>query len=47
MLGGLNFYLYFQGRYLANRVDVGLWFSVYVSQWRGYSAGSLKEQLRK
>lgn len=28
MLGGLNFYLYFQGRYLVNRVDVGLWFSV-------------------
>lgn len=28
MLNGIYFYLYFQGRYMVNRVDVGLWFSV-------------------
>ncbi len=28
MLGVLYFYLYFQGRYMVNRVDVGLWSSV-------------------
>lgn len=28
MLYMLYFYLYFQGRYMVNRVDVGLWFSV-------------------
>lgn len=28
ILTGIYFYLYFQGRYMVNRVDVGLWFSV-------------------
>ena len=28
ILAGVYFYLYFQGRYMVNRVDVGLWFSV-------------------
>lgn len=28
LLCGLYFYLYYQGRYMVNRVDVGLWFSV-------------------
>lgn len=43
MLGGLNFYLYFQGRYLVNRVDVGLWFSVCLTMaW--LLADSVKER---
>lgn len=43
MLGGLNFYLYFQGRYLVNRVDVGLWFSVCLTMaW--ILADTVKEQ---
>ena len=28
ILAGVYFYLYFQGRYMVNRVDVGLWFHV-------------------
>lgn len=28
VLKGLYFYLYFQGRYMVNRVDIGLWFSL-------------------
>ena len=27
MLMAVYFYLYYQGRYMVNRVDVGLWFS--------------------
>lgn len=27
LLAGIYFYLYYQGRYMVNRVDVGLWFS--------------------
>lgn len=43
LLSGLYFYLYYQGRYMVNRVDVGLWFSVcLVILWIASDSGGEK-----
>lgn len=42
MLMAVYFYLYYQGRYMVNRVDVGLWFSACLVMLWIISAGKLR-----
>lgn len=47
LLTGVYFYLYYQGRYMVNRVDVGLWFSGCLSLLWIISSSEIKILQRK